>query len=93
MQLNKIRGLYIFLLINLFIHFTSWPQPPLPTDSTSPFSFPSEKGQVPDGFQLTLAHQVPAGLGSFSPTEASQGNPVREMGSMVRQQRQRQEIY
>jgi hypothetical protein len=35
--------------------------------------------------QPTLAHQVTAGLGTFSPTEARQGSPVKGTGSLGRQ--------
>jgi hypothetical protein len=34
----------------------------------------------------TLEHQVSAGLGESSTTEAKQGSPFREMGSTGRQQ-------
>jgi hypothetical protein len=41
-------------------------------------------------YHPTIAHQVAAGLGAFSPTEARQGDPVRRTGSIGRLQIQGQ---
>jgi hypothetical protein len=74
--------------ITLFIHFTARSQPPLllvPTShSLSPSPSPQRRGS-PQMCQPTLAHQVTAGLGTFSPTEARQGSPVKGTGSLGRQ--------
>ena len=44
------------------------------------------KGTPPHGCQATLAYQVAAGLGAFSPTETRQGSPVRGKESKGMQQ-------
>ena len=88
---------FLIPLINLFILFTSKYQPPLlPVLHTqggsfqAPLPFSSENGEPPSGYHPTLTHQVDAGLGTLSPSEARQGYPVRGTGSTFRQQIQGQ---
>lgn len=79
------KGLFLFL--SLFILFISSPQllssPPSPTLTPFLFSIPSSpsplrrKAPLPLGYQLSLAHQVIAGLGASSPTEARQDSLAR----------------
>jgi hypothetical protein len=91
--------LFIYLFIHSFIHSFTCSLYILIADPSPP-SHPSDSplfpvlllfwGRGPPGKQPTLAHQVTAGLGTSSPTEARQGSPVRDMGSTVRQQSQEQ---
>ena len=75
-------------LISLFLHFSSQCKSPSPSSTpshrSSPHSslpFSSEKGEpYPCPTPPTPAHQVTAGLGTNSTTEAKQGSPVRGMG-------------
>ena len=84
----------IYLFIHSFIHslYNLIAAPPSPPSSPSHSSslpltlpFSSESGDVPPGYQPTLAPQVTTGLGVFSPTENRQGSPVTGIGSTGRQ--------
>jgi hypothetical protein len=83
-------SVHSFIFFPLVYSFTLHPNicpPPsstplqLPTPSPSPLG----TGRFLSGYHPTLAHQVSAGLGTSSPTEARQGSPARGMGSTDRQ--------
>ena len=79
--------IYIFPFTYLFtVHpHLSPPSPGAPSSSPSLFPFPFHTllrwGGVPHSrYPPRLAHQVTAGLGVSSPTEAREGRPVRGSG-------------
>ena len=75
---------------SLYIQISALP----PSHSFLPSHSPSPQNSLsfssPIGYPLILAHQVSAGLGSSSPSDVRQGNPVRRLGSIDRQQFQGQ---
>jgi len=72
-------------LINLFIHFTSQLQP-------SFHHSPLPQPLLPSPSPSPLTHQATAGLGTSSPTETGQGDPVRGTEFTGRQQIQGQPL-
>jgi hypothetical protein len=66
-----------FIVIYLFIHFTFGLQPPplfsVSSYTTSPLPFSLKRGH-PTGYQPTLAHQITAGVGISSLTEADKAD-------------------
>ena len=68
-------GKFPFFFIDLHLDCN----PPSPNPLLCSSLFYSEKGKALPGYQPTLAHQVTAELGIFSPLEARQGSQVRGM--------------
>jgi hypothetical protein len=85
-----------FSLINLLYTPISIPPPPSALSRSSSPSPPplsplrSEKCEASFGYYPILTHQVTAGLGAFSPAEASQSSSARGMESRGRKQIQGQ---
>jgi hypothetical protein len=85
--------LFIYLFIYLSTHFTPDHSLPVPCSLTqslplSPSTSPLWRRKSLPRNQPALAHQVTAGVGTPSPTEARQDNPGRGAGSTGRQQSQ-----
>lgn len=84
------KDLSIFhFIIYSFFHFTSWAEDTFsfwcPPTSHSPHTFLSRRRRGRFLLCSTLAFQVSTAISTSSPTEPSQGKPVRETGSTVRQ--------
>lgn len=69
---NRKDSIFLLYLFTLHSDQSSSSSPSLPHIVLPPRLPFSEKGDTPTGYQLTLAHQVSAGLGTSSPTEAQQ---------------------
>ena len=84
---------FIYLLTFMYLLWHSDHRSPFLSSQSHPHKFPPplslplllRKGEAPNGYQPSLAHQVAARISSSFPTESRLGSPAKGRESKVRQ--------